>query len=299
MFDIRLFGTTTVRTTTSEVVGSQLGGIKPRQVLEVLALAGAAPVTKDHLVQVLWGDSPPASAVPTLESYVCVLRRSMGAGKGTTSPIVTTSAGYRLDHERVSVDLHRCRALLARAVATADDSLALSLTRRALRLCEQPLLASETRAGWADQTRDEFRQELATACGRASRAALALGDVEDAVQLAARGTALEPYDEALTRDLMRALSSAGRRAGALSAFLDLRRRLVEELGVEPCPQTRALYLQVLTSDADAGSDVIPSRRELRGLVELLRDTLARMPGVDVGSVDRALAQVAGQALGLR
>jgi DNA-binding SARP family transcriptional activator len=298
MFDIRLFGTTTVRNTTTEVVGSQLGGIKPRQVLEVLALAGAAPVTKDRLVQVLWGDSPPASAVPTLESYVCVLRRSMGAGKGTSSPIITTSAGYRLDTERVSVDVHRCRSMLARA-ATADHAQALTLTRRALRFCEQPLLASESRAGWADQSRDEFRQVLATACGRASRAALALGEYDEAVQLATRGANLEPYDEALTRDLMRALCAAGRRAAALSAFLDLRRRLVEELGVEPGPQTRGLYVQVLTDDSKNASDSIPSRGEVRGLVELLRDTLSRMPGVDVGSVDRALAQVAGQALGLR
>lgn len=298
MFDIRLFGTTTVRSTTTEVVGSQLGGIKPRQVLEVLAFAGAAPVTKDRLVQVLWGDSPPASAVATLESYVCVLRRSMGAGKGTSSPIVTTSAGYRLDRERVSVDVHLCRSMLDRAV-TADDALTLTLTRRALRLCEQPLLASETRAGWADQARDEFRQVLATACGRASRAALALGECDEAVRLATRGTTLEPYDEALTRDLMRALSTAGRRAAALSAFLDLRRRLVEELGVEPGPQTRALYVQVLTDDSQTVSDGIPSRGEVRGLVELLRDTLTRMPGVDVVSVDRALAQVTGQALGLR
>ena len=81
---------------------------------------------------------------------------------------------------------------------------------------------------------------------------------------------------------MRALSADGRRAGALRAFLELRRRLVEELGVEPGPQTRALYVQVLTDDAEAGQGAIPSRVELRGLVELLRETLARMPGVDIG-----------------
>jgi DNA-binding SARP family transcriptional activator len=297
MFDIRLFGTTTVRSTTTEVVGSQLGGIKPRQVLEVLALAGSAPVTKDRLVQVLWGDSPPASAVPTLESYVCVLRRSMGAGKGSTSPIVTTSAGYRLDRDRVSVDVLRCRSLLARA-ATADDALALTLTRKALRLCDQPLLASETRAGWADEVRNEFRRELATACGRASRAARALGQHDEAVQLALRGTTLEPFDESLARDLMLAQCTAGRRAAALSAFLDLRRRLVDELGVEPGPQTRALYVKVLTSDCQAPSNAIPTRVEVRGLVELLRDAVARMPGVDVVTIDRALAQVTGQALGV-
>ena len=110
-----------------------------------------------------------------------------------------------------------------------------------------------------------------------------------------RATDLEPFDEARTRDLMRALSADGRRASALRAFADLRRRLVDELGVGPGPQTRALYVQVLTDDAEKGQGAIPSKVEVRGLVELLRETLAGMPGVDTGAVDRALALVAGQA----
>lgn len=294
MLEIRLFGNTTVRTTTGDVVGSQLGGIKQRQILELLALAEGAPVTKDRLAQALWGESPPTSAAATLETYVCVLRGRIGAGTRARSPIVTTSAGYRLDLDGVTVDLHECRSLLA-MVATADDAPALALTRRALLLCERPLLASETRAGWADQARDEFRHVLAVACGRASRGALALGDTGGAVELATRATDLEPFDEGRTRDLMRALSADGRRASALRAFADLRRRLVDELGVGPGPQTRALYVQVLTDDAERGQGAIPSKVEVRGLVELLRETLAGMPGVDTGAVDRALALVAGQA----
>lgn len=294
MLEIRLFGNTTVRTTTGDVVGSQLGGIKQRQILELLALAEGAPVTKDRLARALWGESPPTSAAATLETYVCVLRGRIGAGTRARSPIVTTSAGYRLDLDGVTVDLHECRSLLA-MVATADDEPALALTRRALVLCERPLLASETRAGWADQAREEFRHVLAVACGRASRGALALGDPGGAVELATRATDLEPFDEGRTRDLMRALSADGRRASALRAFADLRRRLVDELGVGPGPQTRALYVQVLTDDAEKGQGAIPSKVEVRGLVELLRETLAGMPGVDTGAVDRALALVAGQA----
>lgn len=296
MLDITLFGNTTVRTATDELVGSQLGGIKQRQILELLALADGAPVTKNRLAQLLWGNTPPSSAVATLETYVCVLRGRIGAGTRARSPIVTTSAGYRLDLDVVTVDLHECRSLLA-MVATADDAAALALARRALLLCQGTLLASETRALWADLARDEFHHVLGVACGRASRAALALGDLGGAVDLATRATDLEPFDEGHTRDLMRALSADGRRAGALSAFLDLRRRLVDEFGVGPGPQTRALYVQLLTDDSDTDQGAIPSKGEVSGMVELLRETLARMPGVDTRAVDRVLAQVAGQAPG--
>jgi SARP family transcriptional regulator, regulator of embCAB operon len=298
MFDIRLFGTTTVHSTNGDVVGSKLGGIKQRQVLEALALADGAPVTKVRLAELLWGANAPDAAVATLETYVCVLRRRMGSGTPACSPIITTSAGYRLDLAEVTIDLHECRSLLARA-ATAHDAAAVALTRRALRLCDKSLLASEMQAPWADLARARFDHELAAACGRASRAALALGDHGAAVQFASRAISIEPCEEELTRDLMRALAADGRRAGALRAFLELRRGLVEELGVEPGPQTRALYVQVLTADAAASREAVPSRVELRGLLELLRETLARMPGVDTGAVDRALAQVSGAALGVR
>ena len=97
MLQIRLFGPTVVLTDGDNSQVSDLGGVKPRQILEILAANPGAPVTKDRLADLLWDGEPPKSYVGTLESYVCVLRRRLGLGPGRTSPLATTSNGYLLD----------------------------------------------------------------------------------------------------------------------------------------------------------------------------------------------------------
>ena len=78
MIDIKLFGPTVISGAGSRLVGSDLGGSKPRQLLEMLALDLGAPVAKDLLAERLWDGRPPASYIATVESYVCSLRRRLG-----------------------------------------------------------------------------------------------------------------------------------------------------------------------------------------------------------------------------
>ncbi|MGL5865852.1 MAG: AfsR/SARP family transcriptional regulator [Dermatophilaceae bacterium] len=294
---IRIFGATTVVVDGREVSGPELGGAKPRQVLELLALADGAPVSKDRLVELLWDADPPASAVATLESYVCVARRAIRAGDGRASVIQTTTAGYRLDTSRISVDLAECQALLARA-ASATPAERVRCIRAVLDTATQPLLATQNRTAWADHERDAFAHRLSTACAGAAAAALAADDIEAALELAEHAIALDPFDESAVRVRMSGLVAAGRRSESVRCYVDLRRRLVAELGVEPSVATRDLYVRLL---ADLPGDrwaQCPSPSELTGLVDLLKDTLTRVPGLDQAPVERALSRVTSQALSL-
>ncbi|WP_051750683.1 AfsR/SARP family transcriptional regulator [Phycicoccus jejuensis] len=295
--EITLFGTTTVTVDGRTVSGPALGGAKPRQVLELLAVADGAPVTKDRLVELLWGDEAPASAVATLESYVCVVRRAIGTpGAGRDSVVRTTSAGYHLDTSRVVVDRSECLSLLARSAGSTTPD-AVRLVREALALARSPLLASETRSAWADRERDVVTTRLAEACAVVAGRALDGGDVAAATELSARAADLAPFDERAATVRMAALEAAGRRAEALRCYLDLRRRLVDELGVEPGAEARAGYLRLLAGSDDAVTET-PSRTEIAALLELLRETLGRVPGLDPAPVDRALGRVATSALAL-
>jgi hypothetical protein len=113
MIDIKLFGTTVVDDGTSQVAGTALGGVKPRQLLEMLATELGNPLSKDLLAERLWEGKPPATYIATIESYVCVLRQHARLGRGRTAALATTTSGYLLDPEQVSVDLVQVRELCA------------------------------------------------------------------------------------------------------------------------------------------------------------------------------------------
>src|SRR4051794_5825451 len=92
---VTLFGVTTVLSEDKSGAITEFGGGKPREILEILAVAGGAPVAKDRLGELLWDGAPPKSWLATLESYISVLRRRLGCAPGRHSELATTTNGYR------------------------------------------------------------------------------------------------------------------------------------------------------------------------------------------------------------
>jgi DNA-binding SARP family transcriptional activator len=77
-----------------------LGGQKRRALLAVLLLDASRVVSRDRLIDALWGDEPPDTARNTLQVYVSQLRKLLPEGVLETAP-----AGYRLVIDADSVDL--------------------------------------------------------------------------------------------------------------------------------------------------------------------------------------------------
>lgn len=291
MLEITLFGTTSiVREGRSS---ADLGGVKPRQILQILALAPGTPVSKERLADLLWEGDLPRSYLATLESYVCVLRRQVGS-RGRGSVITTTPRGYVLDASRVRTDLGACRGLLLEA--RANPAVAVAAVEKALHLARDPFLASDPFAPWRADERHVITSELVDACVHASGQALATGDLAAAVRLARRGVELDGLAEEARRQLMQALRRSDRRAEALQAFGELRAVMADRLGVEPAPSTRQLYLEILREQSDASADGSPDTAELRILLTLLRRALDSTPGITVPRGDSALSYAAVQAL---
>ncbi len=90
------------------------GGIKPRQLLEILLAARGRAVPKERLAELLWGETQPRDAFATLETYVSGLRRRLGQTTATSDGLVVTETGaYRFAVDRVDLDLDRFDDLLA------------------------------------------------------------------------------------------------------------------------------------------------------------------------------------------
>ena len=267
---------------------------KQARILSLLALSPGHPVSKDRLAEVLWEGRPPRSFQQTLDSDVCVLRRTAGLGPGRSSALGTTSAGYVLDPGRVRVDLDEARVLAARA---ADEPAAAAVVSAvaALELAEARLLEDEPYAPWAEEAREDWSRTEYALCLRASRAALVVGDLTLAVTAASRALGVRPTSEEAATQLMRAHWWTGRRAEAIRVFLRLQDLLLDELGERPGREARELYLTVLRDDGptvDGGADA----EHLRLLLQLLREALDLTPGVRAPALDAELAAAASQAL---
>ena len=284
---IKLFGTTTVVLSDGSTV-TELGGIKPRQILEMLASCVGTPVSKDRLVEQLWGDNPPRTYNATLESYISMLRRRMGGSRGRRSPLATTSTGYLLDPTAVQVDVDEFRQL-ARPDAVVSPEVALARTEQALRLVTGELLASEPYAEWAADERAHFQTDYLQACNAAAVHALDVSRPHVAVEMARRAVGVDAMSESSWQLLIRGLAATGARSEALRAYLDLRRTLVDALGTEPSPVSRQLYLDLLAEDRQAAAPT-NSVNEVRTLLALLRDALDGFPEVDLSPRDRRVAE---------
>ncbi len=295
MLQINLFGGTTVLTDAGTRTATDLGGVKPRQILEILAVAPGVPVSKERLAELLWEGDPPRSWVSTLEGYVCVLRRALRHGTGRRAAVSTVMRGYVLDTAGASVDLAEFRALRASAVAMRPER-ALEALDRAVALVTGELFPNEPYAVWAVHERTLVRAEVVEAAIDAAGHATVLQMYGRAAQLARLAIQHDPLAEGAWRLLMTALWRDGRRAEALRAYADLRDVLATELGAEPDRQSHELYLSLLR---ESGAREVPGARyeEVRLLLHLLRDVVGELSGEDLPVSDPALVVMAADVAG--
>ena len=85
-----------------------LGGPKQRAVLAILLLRANEVVSRDRLIDRLWGERPPRTAAHTIDNYVSRLRKTLGDGRLSRRP-----PGYVLHVEPNELDLERFERLLA------------------------------------------------------------------------------------------------------------------------------------------------------------------------------------------
>src|SRR6187200_2604903 len=94
---VRLFGTFEVRRKGAVLKAADMGGCKPRHILEILLLNLGTPVSKTRLIDLLWGADASDGSVATLESYISGIRRAIQPGQTKTGPLRTANSGYVLD----------------------------------------------------------------------------------------------------------------------------------------------------------------------------------------------------------
>jgi DNA-binding SARP family transcriptional activator/class 3 adenylate cyclase len=224
-----------------------LGGPRQRALLAVLLLRANELAPTARLVDELWGERPPPTAVKTVQVYVSQLRKALGE-----KAIETHSVGYLLRVDPGSLDARRFEELLERGrrlLGEGSAEEAAGVLREALALWRGGALADFQYETFAREAIGRLEELRVVALEQRLAADLALGRHAEAVPELETLVREHPLRESLRRLLMLALYRSGRQADALAAYQAARKELVDELGLEPGQALQQLEKAILVQDA--------------------------------------------------
>jgi DNA-binding SARP family transcriptional activator len=221
-----------------------LGTPQSRTLLALLLAHGGEVVSLPHIVDAMWGTEPPRTAVNSVQRNVGLLRRLIEPGLTVREPggwLIRSAGGYRLDVDPDSLDLLHFRELVEKARAGDEPGLYLE----ALNLWQGVVADGIDPTTRADTVFTSLDQELTAVAREAADVALAAGEADRLRRPVSLAADRAPYDEPLHARLIRLCAGSGQRAGALTVYERLRRRLADELGITPGPEVTAARDAVL------------------------------------------------------
>lgn len=289
----------------------------PRQqalLLSLLLARAGNPVSTGDLIDLIWNENAPASALNLLRKYIGAIRRLLEPGLPDRDPgsfLLRRGSAYMFVADAWTLDLTAFRDLVTRARAARSEGrpdVALDAYAEALSLWRGP--AADRTLGLDDEFFDAsvVAAELAVSAGEPER-------VLEPMRLAAT---MAPLNEAVHAGLVSMLTVAGQHAEARSVYRGIRDRLATELGIDPGPALRASRRQPLrpmnassaspgearSLDAQPSGGAQPSRSlggarpssqlSKRVLPSSPRDGRAQAAG-RVGAMRRSAAGIVGRA----
>lgn len=301
---IGVLGPLLVRVDGAEV---ELGSETQRVLLGLLALSANRPVSRELLIDRLWGPDPPPTAAEVLPTRISRLRRRLQpANPAATAPtLVAVSGGYQLIVAEDQLDLLRFRALIRRARrqrALHELSQAHQLYAEAVGIWRGEVLSCLTALA-NDPVVVGLNQEWQTVVVEYATVADELGRHEEVVPLLRRVVTDNPLHEAAHARLMVALAGSGRQAEALTLYESVRRRLADELGTDPGQELAAAHRRVLRQEihrpeampASAYRQLPPDIADFSGREAELRQLHAWLPISGDGATAVTLLSIQGMA----
>jgi DNA-binding SARP family transcriptional activator len=246
-----MFGPLQVETPNGILSAADFPSRKAKHVLEILALAGGRTVSKDRLIDLVWSNKLPNNPVATLDHTLSVLRAAIG--DADVRPIITERGHYRLDMTVVEIDLQRFDAMVDEAVGQPDP-LGYRQLVSALALVDGVVLEDEPYADWVEVTRERYRSRVERVMLDVARRALALDDVELALEIATRARTESELvlEEAFTL-CASALLRLGRRNDGWLLMHELEHRLTTEQSTTLSPEASMLR-SILRGSVAAGTN---------------------------------------------
>ncbi|GER84104.1 hypothetical protein KTAU_27410 [Thermogemmatispora aurantia] len=246
---ITCFGRLTVRRLHAQGPLIQLcRNSKGQAILRYLLAQPQQQASIDMLMADLWPDEERETSRHKLQIAVSALRASLNSEQ------VQSGGGYIVYKEQTYLlnpavsfitDVAEFRRLFATGRQANDSDVTARCYEQACKLYSGPFLTEDLYAEWSFLTREELARVHHQMCTWLAEYALQRGDAEAALAWASLLLKLDHYDEEAYRKVMRAHSLSGRRNEVLRCYRQCCQTLREELGLEPLPETRRLFEQLL------------------------------------------------------
>jgi DNA-binding SARP family transcriptional activator/Tfp pilus assembly protein PilF len=231
---------------------ARLVGVRQRALVSLLALNAGRAVTQDRLVDAIWGEKPPRTAVRTLYTHVARVRQALDSC-GLVGVLRTQGAGYLLAIAAEEVDASRFERRVAQARAALNSgaiSAAVTHLREGLALWRGDALADTPAQGWGAAEVERLHEVRRCAQEDLWEALLRLGEHAGIVGEIDKLLVSHPGRERSVDLLMLALYRSGRTGEAVEAYQRLRGHLADHLGIEPSARVQRLYTSILRHDTD-------------------------------------------------
>ena len=244
---VNLLGGFAVRRGTWRASDSDWGRPMAARLVRFL-LVSEGGVPEDALFEAFWPDKAPQAARRNLQVAVSLARGVLDPPGAATSALEVSERTYGLSlGEEGIVDVDQFTTAASTALGTAGHARRALLDRAASLWAGEPLPEdryAEWSTAWRVRLTERYAQVLTALVEECRRS----GDQLTAIDVGSRLVALDPLNESAHRELIAAYARAGRTSYALRQYLECRRALVDELGIEPAEETSALQSRILVGE---------------------------------------------------
>jgi DNA-binding SARP family transcriptional activator/tetratricopeptide (TPR) repeat protein len=236
----------------------ELGPPQQRAILALLLAEAGQLVGKEAIIDMLWGDHPPRTVTNVIHRHVGGLRRILEPdlpARANGRILQRQGGGYRIVVADDSLDLAAFRQLREKAgrhLAAGDHAATIEAYVAALRLWRGPCAADVRSVDRVPLAFAAADQEYLTLAQEAAQFGLRWDLGHECLGEVRRAAAFDPLNESIHACLVRLLAATGRRAEALAAYRAARRRLTDELGIDPGHELEEAQRHVLQDVAPDG-----------------------------------------------
>jgi DNA-binding SARP family transcriptional activator len=244
-----------------------------RALLAYLAYHAGTACQRDVVAGLLWPDYPNADALRNLRKALYRVRKALSTDGNNPPFLLATRDTIQLNPEsdyEVDVSVFDQAVAFARTHGhhRAEDCAACAqCLSEAVEHYRGEFLAGFSLSSalfeeWTVVERERLQRLGLEALGQLAAYYEAQEAYTEAIEYARRALALEPWSEAVHRQLMRTLALGGDRSAALAQYEACCRVLQEELGVAPEEETTRIYEQIRD---DSGTRSLPEIGSLGNL----------------------------------